>query len=92
MNEGVSFRRSTSGTLPTQPFAARPPNLPLHNTQRHDLPDDLVFSVNYLGGDQSSFTLNFSRGASQIVGQYYNFLRLCVSCLCECVFVCSFVE
>lgn len=28
---------------------------------------------------QSSFTLNFSRGASQIVGQYYNFLRLYVS-------------
>jgi glutamate decarboxylase len=25
---------------------------------------------------QSSFTLNFSRGASQVVGQYYNFLRL----------------
>lgn len=43
---------------------------------KKDLPEDLVFHVNYLGGDQSSFTLNFSRGASQIVGQYYNFLRL----------------
>lgn len=46
------------------PNANHPPK------SRHDLPQDLVFSVNYLGGDQSSFTLNFSRGASQIVGQY----------------------
>lgn len=44
--------------------------------EEKDLHPELVFSVNYLGGDQSSFTLNFSRGASQIVGQYYNFLRL----------------
>lgn len=41
-----------------------------------DLPDDLIFHVNYLGGDQASFTLNFSRGASGIIGQYYQFLRL----------------
>jgi glutamate/tyrosine decarboxylase-like PLP-dependent enzyme len=26
---------------------------------------------NYLGTDQISFTLNFSKGASQIVAQYY---------------------
>ncbi|RVW02365.1 glutamate decarboxylase [Rhodococcus spongiicola] len=40
------------------------------------LPEELVFRVNYLGGDMPTFTLNFSRPGSQIVGQYYNFLRL----------------
>ncbi len=41
-----------------------------------DLPEELVFRVDYLGGDMPTFTLNFSRGGNQIVGQYYNFLRL----------------
>ncbi len=41
-----------------------------------ELPEDLVFHVNYLGGDMPTFTLNFSRPGNQIVGQYYNFLRL----------------
>lgn len=40
------------------------------------LPADLIFHVNYLGADQPTFNLNFSRGANQILGQYYNFLRL----------------
>ncbi|WP_328713151.1 glutamate decarboxylase [Nocardia salmonicida] len=40
------------------------------------LPDDLVFRVNYLGGDMPTFTLNFSRPGNQVIGQYYNFLRL----------------
>jgi glutamate decarboxylase len=44
-----------------------------------DLPQDLIFHVNYLGGDMPTFTLNFSRPGNQIVGQYYNFLRLGVS-------------
>ena len=45
--------------------------------RHHDaLPEDLVFHVNYLGGDMPTFTLNFSRPGNQIVGQYYNFLRL----------------
>jgi glutamate decarboxylase len=44
-----------------------------------DLPGDLVFHVNYLGGDMPTFTLNFSRAGNQIVGQYYNFLRLGMS-------------
>jgi glutamate decarboxylase len=43
---------------------------------QEDLPEDLVFHVNYLGGDMPTFTLNFSRPGNQIVGQYYNFLRL----------------
>ncbi|GAA3938638.1 glutamate decarboxylase [Actinomadura viridis] len=40
------------------------------------LPDDLVFHVNYLGGDMPTFALNFSRPGAQVVAQYYNFLRL----------------
>jgi glutamate decarboxylase len=40
------------------------------------LPDDLVFKVNYLGGDMPTFALNFSRPGNQVAAQYYNFLRL----------------
>jgi glutamate decarboxylase len=40
------------------------------------LPDDLVFKVNYLGGEMPTFALNFSRPGSNVVAQYYNFLRL----------------
>ena len=41
-----------------------------------ELPDDLVFWVNYLGGNMRDIALNFSRPAGQVVCQYYNFLRL----------------
>jgi glutamate decarboxylase len=40
------------------------------------LPDDLVFRVNYLGGDMPTFALNFSRPGAHVAAQYYNFLRL----------------
>jgi glutamate decarboxylase len=40
------------------------------------LPDELVFKVDYLGGEMPTFTLNFSRPGSQVAVQYYNFLRL----------------
>jgi glutamate decarboxylase len=40
------------------------------------LPEDLVFRVNYLGGDMPTFALNFSRPGSQVAAQYYNFIRL----------------
>ncbi|NBD11396.1 MULTISPECIES: glutamate decarboxylase [Corallococcus] len=43
---------------------------------RSDLPEELVFRVDYLGGDMPTFALNFSRPGGQIVIQYYNFLRL----------------
>lgn len=43
---------------------------------KEDLPPDLVFNVNYLGGNMPSFALNFSRPGGQMVAQYYNFLRL----------------
>ncbi|MGR3803214.1 MAG: glutamate decarboxylase [Marinibacterium profundimaris] len=41
-----------------------------------ELPDDLVFSVPYLGGSVGTFAINFSRPAGQIVSQYYLFNRL----------------
>ncbi|MEV5068753.1 glutamate decarboxylase [Microbacterium sp. LMI12-1-1.1] len=41
-----------------------------------ELPEDLIFNVNYLGGNMPTFALNFSRPGGQIVAQYYNFLRL----------------
>ncbi len=41
-----------------------------------DLPEDLVFHVNYLGGDMPTFALNFSRPGAQVIAQYYNFVRL----------------
>ena len=40
------------------------------------LPQELVFNINYLGADQASLTLNFSKGASQVIGQYYQLIRL----------------
>jgi len=43
---------------------------------KSDLPEDLVFTVNYLGGEEHTYTLNFSKSASQVLAQYYNFIRL----------------
>lgn len=43
---------------------------------RDDLPAELLFHDAYLGEDQVTFNLNFSRAASQVLAQYYNFLRL----------------
>ena len=40
------------------------------------LPEDLIFRVNYLGGDMPTFALNFSRPGAQVAAQYYNFIRL----------------
>jgi len=41
-----------------------------------DLVEDLVFYENYLGKTDATFTLNFSTGASMVLAQYYNFVRL----------------
>jgi glutamate decarboxylase len=41
-----------------------------------DLPNELIFDVNYLGGNMPSFALNFSRPGGQVIAQYYTFLRL----------------
>jgi glutamate decarboxylase len=43
---------------------------------RAELPEELVFKVNYLGGDMPTFALNFSRPGGQIVAQYYDLVRL----------------
>ncbi len=40
------------------------------------LPEEMSFSVNYLGASITQVGLNFSRPAAQILGQYYNFIRL----------------
>jgi glutamate decarboxylase len=40
------------------------------------LPEELVFRVNYLGGEMPTFALNFSRPGAEVVAQYYTFLRL----------------
>jgi glutamate decarboxylase len=44
--------------------------------ERSALPEDLVFYVDYLGGNMPTFALNFSRPGGQVIAQYYNFLRL----------------
>jgi glutamate decarboxylase len=43
---------------------------------RDALPEELVFKVDYLGGDMPTFALNFSRPGAQVVAQYYTFIRL----------------
>ncbi len=43
--------------------------------EESDLPQELIFRVNYLGGDLPTFALNFSRPGGQIIAQYYNFIR-----------------
>ncbi|KAJ6771774.1 GLUTAMATE DECARBOXYLASE [Salix koriyanagi] len=43
---------------------------------KEDLPEELIFHINYLGTDQPTFTLNFSKGSSQIIAQYYQLIRL----------------
>lgn len=43
---------------------------------KSDMPEDIIFKVNYLGGEMPTYTLNFSRGGAMVLAQYYNFLRL----------------
>ena len=40
------------------------------------LPNEMSFSVNYLGASITQVGLNFSRPAAQILAQYYNFIHL----------------
>jgi glutamate decarboxylase len=40
------------------------------------LPKELIFNVNYLGGEMPTFALNFSRPGAEVVAQYYTFFRL----------------
>jgi glutamate decarboxylase len=43
---------------------------------KSDLPEELIFKINYLGGEMPSYTLNFSKGSAMMLAQYYNLLRL----------------
>ncbi|MDQ6782262.1 MAG: glutamate decarboxylase [Actinomycetota bacterium] len=43
---------------------------------KDNLPEDLVFHVNYLGGSMPTFALNFSRPGAEVVAQYYQLIRL----------------
>jgi len=43
---------------------------------QESLPEELIFKVNYLGGEMPTFALNFSRPGAQVVVQYFNFLHL----------------
>jgi glutamate decarboxylase len=40
------------------------------------LPRELVFDVNYLGGNMPTFALNFSRPGSEVIAQYFMFMSL----------------
>ena len=44
--------------------------------EQSDLPEDLVFHINYLGGDMPNYTLNFSRASNSVILQYFSLLRL----------------
>jgi glutamate decarboxylase len=39
-------------------------------------PEELVFRVDYLGGDNPTMSLNFTKPGSAVVAQYYQFVRL----------------
>ncbi|MFV0459609.1 MAG: glutamate decarboxylase [Actinomycetales bacterium] len=43
---------------------------------RAALPEDLIFTVSYLGGSMPTLALSFSRPGAQVLLQYYLFLRL----------------
>ena len=44
--------------------------------EQQDLPQELVFHINYLGGDMPNYSLNFSRPSNSVILQYFTFLRL----------------
>ncbi|KAK9010032.1 hypothetical protein V6N11_036550 [Hibiscus sabdariffa] len=60
---------------------------------KEDLPDDLVFHINYLGSDQPTFTLNFSKevmsGEEFKVTLYLIFLLVFVCCVALNLVFCS---
>lgn len=40
------------------------------------LPKELIFELHYLGSTEYSFSLNFSRPAAPIIGQYFNLINV----------------
>ena len=51
---------------------------------RADLSDHVAISVSYLGGKAESYTLNFSRPATGVYGQYYKLLHYGISGYRQC--------
>lgn len=43
---------------------------------RADIDDELIFQIDYLGGVQDDFSLNFTKNGSNVIAQYYNITRL----------------
>lgn len=43
--------------------------------EKNNIPEDLVFYVNYLGEETPTYSLNFSSSSSMMLAQYYNLLR-----------------
>ncbi|ANB12129.1 glutamate decarboxylase GAD1 [Sugiyamaella lignohabitans] len=43
---------------------------------RKYLPEELLFTLHYLGGSEDTYTLNFSRPGFPVIHQYYNFVSL----------------
>jgi glutamate decarboxylase len=43
---------------------------------KSQVPEELIFHINYLGGSMANYSLNFSKASSMILAQYYNYLRL----------------
>ena len=77
-SSGISaFLASSRSTVPGHKFGLSPLGVGwVIWREETDLPEDLVFWVNYLGGNMRDIALNFSRPGGQVVCQYYNFLRL----------------
>lgn len=47
---------------------------------KEDLPEELIFHINYLGADQPTFTLNFSKGDSnKLFDQVIAIIAFCLS-------------
>ncbi|WP_167476542.1 glutamate decarboxylase [Nocardia arthritidis] len=44
--------------------------------EAEDLPEELIFNVDYLGGNMATFNLNFSRPGGPAITQYYELIRL----------------
>lgn len=71
------LRRVQSINASGHKFGLVPPGLGwIVFKERRIFNEDLIFYVNYLGGEMPTATLNFSRNAMQIAAQYYLFLRL----------------
>jgi glutamate decarboxylase len=43
--------------------------------EKNNIPEDLIFYVNYLGEETPTYSLNFSSSSSMMLAQYYNLLR-----------------